>query len=130
VSRQSTSETFDIPVDHRVDVRPSFHQNNRAAADEPHAGPALRVHTSTYCADGTHAGCYAAKRRTESTQCEPDPPPNVPPQCVVGIDVAYPYVELHATSVDRNEQSLFTVCSTHRPVESLTVLMREKRSIL
>jgi hypothetical protein len=87
----------------RVDIRPSFHQNNGAAADEPHADPALRVHTSTYCADGTNADCYAAKRQTESTQCEPDPPPNVPPQRLVGIDVAYPYLELHATSVDRNE---------------------------
>src|SRR5207248_5128737 len=35
-----------------------------------HADPALHVHTSTYCADGTHLNCYAAKRQTESTQCE------------------------------------------------------------
>jgi hypothetical protein len=103
VSRQSTSQTFDTLVDHRVDIRPSFHQKNGAAADEPHADPALRVHTSTYCADGTHADCYAAKRQTEPTQCEPDPLPNVPPQRVVGIEVAYPYLELHVTSVDRNE---------------------------
>jgi hypothetical protein len=79
MSRQSTSQKFDTPVDHRVDIRPSFHQNNGAAADVPHADPALRDHTSTYCADGTHADCYAANRQTESTQCERDPPPNVPP---------------------------------------------------
>jgi hypothetical protein len=103
VSRQSTSQTFDTPVDHRVDIRPSFRQNNGAAADEPHADPTLRVHTSTHCADGTHADCYAAKRQTESTQREPDSPPNVSSQRVVGSDVAYPYLELHATSVHRNE---------------------------
>ena len=103
MSRQAASQTFDTPVDHRVDIRPSFHQNNGGAADEPHADPALRVHIFSYSADGPYADCYAANRQAESTECEPDTPPNVPPQRAIGIDVAYPYLEFHATSVDRNE---------------------------
>jgi hypothetical protein len=94
-------QALDSAVDRRVEIRRSFDHSNVTRAEEPHGDPALRVYTSANCVDLGDADRYATDRRAEAAKREPDSSPDVCLQRTMRIDVAYPYFELHATSIDR-----------------------------
>ena len=97
-SRQPPSQTFDTPVDRCANVRSSFNQHYGAPAAELHRDPTLHVHTSARRIGPGDADRYTTNRGAEATNREPDSPPNVRPQRMLGITLAYLYVEPHDTS--------------------------------
>jgi hypothetical protein len=88
-------------------VRRSLDQNNAAPATEAYGNPTFSAYTSTARLDLPDADTYAPNRRAEATKREPDSTSKVRPQRGVRIDVPYPYLELHATSVNRTSDPFF-----------------------